>query len=180
VFDPNADPEGGGRSDAKRERGADSDRQCPWCGETNLGKHKKMPSPLGPGILVYVIFPLAVMLWFGTPTYNVCPKCGGRWQRGVRIEPAAEKPAEQPRAGMYAKQVPAAAVVRRKARLGPEQPNLEAQGVNEVELKVALGSCRTCRQAGGRYDVRDVPPIPVPGCTCEAGCKCEVVPADVS
>lgn len=178
MFNPNADPDGQSDTPASRERDLDSDRECPWCGETNLGRHKKMPSPFGPGILVYVLFPLAAMLWLGTPTYNVCPKCGGRWQRGVRIEPAEKTPEAQPRAGMYAEQVPTAAVVRRKTRLGPDQPDLGADGVAEVELRVAAGSCRTCRQAGGRYDVRNAPPIPVSGCTCEAGCACEIVPAD--
>jgi hypothetical protein len=178
VFNPEVDPEGGGAGRPRTSGLVDSDRVCPWCGEKQLKTHKKMPDPRGPGILAYLFFPVAALLWLTTPTYNVCPTCGFRWQRGVRIEPArraGESQAPAPRAGMYAEQVPAAAVVRRRPRL---QPDLAADGVAEVELRAPPGSCRICRQAAGRYDVRDVPPIPVPGCVCEGGCKCRVVPAE--
>ena len=175
MFNPEADPEGSGGAGATRPGGlVDSDRVCPWCGEQRLRTHKRMPDPRGPGILAYVIFPIAALQWLTTPTYNVCPTCGFRWQRGVRIEPArrGEKPSVS-RAGMYAEQVPTAAVVRRRPRL---QPEAVAPGVSEVELRAPSGSCRACRQAAGRYDVRDAPPIPVPGCVCEGGCRCQVVP----
>ena len=41
----------------------DSDRVCPWCGSSRLKLHKQMPSWRGPGILAYVFFPVAAMLW---------------------------------------------------------------------------------------------------------------------
>lgn len=138
-----------------------------------------MPNPIGPGVLAYVFFPIALALWFGTPTYNVCPQCGGRWQRGVRIEPASATPTAQPRAGMYAEQVPAAAVVRRRQRIEPSVAATAGDSA-EVELRAPPGSCRTCRQAAGRYDARDAPGIPIVGCTCEGGCRCVVVPADAA
>ena len=180
MFNPDADPEGGSSGRARAIGKADSDRVCPWCGEQRLRTHKKMPDPRGPGILAYVFFPIAALQWLTTPTYNVCPSCGGRWQRGVKIEPvrrAAESSEPTARAGMYAEQVPTAAVVRRRTRLRPDHA---ADGVTDVELRVPSGSCRVCRQAAGRYDVRDAPSIPVPGCVCEEGCRCQVVPVEAS
>src|SRR5262249_24267135 len=100
-----------------------SDVTCPWCGGTRLRVHKKMPNPRGPGILAYVFFPIALMYWLSSTTYNECLDCGGRWQRGVpmaprRVEESGDAAAEpQVRAGMYAEQVPAAAVVRRRPRI---------------------------------------------------------------
>jgi hypothetical protein len=77
---------------------------------------------------------------------------------------------------MYAEQVPTAAVVRRRPRLGQEPVRAPATG--DVVLQVPPGSCRTCRQAGGRYDAKDVPAIPIAGCTCDGGCTCTIVPGD--
>jgi len=183
MFAPSEDPD---RPDpgptASRSRGPiDSDRQCPWCGSAGIRLHKQMPSWRGPGILAYVFFPIALMLWLSRTTYNVCLECGGRWQRGVRIEPArpaSAEPAPPPpdlRAGMYAQQVPTAAVVRRRARLGMEaRPTVSG----DVVLTVAPGSCRPCRDAGGRYDARDAPSVPIVGCVCPNGCTCTVSPAE--
>src|SRR5262245_9456894 len=127
MFAPNEDPDRPGPGPrAARSRGPiDSDRACPWCGSAAIRLHKQMPSWRGAGILAYIIFPVALMLWLSRTTYNVCLECGGRWQRGVRIEPQRPAAPEEPpppelRAGMYAQQVPAAAVVRRRARLGME------------------------------------------------------------
>ncbi|HEY3107995.1 MAG TPA: hypothetical protein VGL23_04540 [Chloroflexota bacterium] len=181
MFAPNEDPDRPGPGPrAARSRGPiDSDRACPWCGSAAIRLHKQMPSWRGPGILVYVIFPIALMLWLSRTTYNVCAECGGRWQRGVRIEPQRPVEPEAPpppelRAGMYAQQVPSAAVVRRRARLGME---VRTTLSGDVVLTVPPGSCRTCRQAGGRYDARDAPSLPIVGCTCADGCTCTVSPA---
>jgi hypothetical protein len=179
VFSPTEDPDrptpGPGGT---RARGVDSDRVCPWCGSSRLRIHKQMPSWRGPGILAYVIFPIAMMLWLSRTTFNLCLDCGGRWQRGVRIEPQRKPEPETPppddlRAGMYAEQVPAAALVRRRARLGMETKVTQA---GEVVLKVPVGSCRVCRQAGGRYDARDAPPLPIVDCVCDGGCTCTLEP----
>jgi hypothetical protein len=142
--------------------------------------HKQMPSWRGPGVLAYVFFPVALMLWLSRTTYNVCLECGGRWQRGVRIErqrrasEESEPPPPELRAGMYAQQVPSAAIVRRRARLGMEA---RTTLTGDVVLTVGPGSCRACREAGGRYDARDAPSLPIVGCTCAGGCTCTVAPA---
>jgi hypothetical protein len=181
VDDPDNPEKGAGPS---RRRGVQSDRECPWCGSTELTVTKHFPSWRGPGILLYVFFPIGLLVWLSRTTYNECRSCGGRWQRGVAIEPRPRNTPEVPqtapppeeRAGMYAEQVQAAAVVRRRARIGQDTRSTVASG--DVILEPSQGACRACRQAGGRYDARDAPPIPVPGCTCELGCQCTIVPAD--
>jgi len=180
VFAPSEDPDNPqpGKK-ASRDKGPiESDRRCPWCGSDQLAYHKQMPDPYGPGILAYVFFPIALMMWLTRTGYNICGGCGQRWQRGVRIErevSSSMAPPPEQRAGMYAEQVPAAALVRRRARLGQDS---QVTQEGEVELRVAAGSCRICRQAGGRYDARDAPSVPVVGCVCEGGCRCEIVRAD--
>src|SRR5690348_3717169 len=164
MFAPNEDPDrpGPGTGATRTRGGLDSDRACPWCGSPAIKLHKQMPSWRGPGILAYVIFPIGLTLWLSRTTYNVCLECGGRWQRGVRIEPQrrAEEtpPPPELRAGMYAEQVPSAAVVRRRARLGMETRTTLS---GDVVLSASPGACRACREAGGRYDARDAPSVPV-------------------
>lgn len=183
MLAPGDDPE---RSETSRPTGrspvpVDSDRACPWCGSEDVHQFKKMPSTRGIGLLAYIIFPIALTQWLTATTYNLCRACGGRWQRGVAIEPrirnAAPEDAPTVRAGMYAHQVPAAAVVRRRPRLGT---TAAAIATGDVVVIVPAGSCRTCRQAAGRYDARDAPPIPIPSCTCVNGCRCSVEPADAA
>jgi hypothetical protein len=183
---PGEDPEAvESRSTAARRRGrVESDSVCPWCGSTELRTHKKIISPKGFGIIAYIFFPFALLYWLSSTTYNVCQKCEARWQRGVPMtrrttdERDGAAPPSEPevRAGMYAEQVPAAALVRRRPRLGAAAPVAPPSG--DVELRAAPGACRLCRQAAGRYDARDAPAVPIVGCTCEGGCTCEVVPAE--
>ena len=163
----------------------ESDRVCPWCGSTDLRTHKKIISPKGFGIIAYVLFPFALLYWLTSTTYNVCRSCDARWQRGVPMsarrlaadDPAAPTPPEpEVRAGMYAQQVPAAAVVRRRPRIGESSKPTAPTG--DVVLQASPGACRRCRAAAGRYDARDVPAVPIVGCTCEGGCTCTIAPAD--
>src|SRR5207237_6694269 len=133
MLAPGDDPESAEarRSAATRAKArVESDLRCPWCGKERISVHKKMPDPRGAGILAYVFFPIALGYWLSSTTFNECLDCGGRWQRGVMIPAKWGKP-EQPeaqaepevRAGMYAHQVPSAAVVRRRPRLGAERPS---------------------------------------------------------
>jgi hypothetical protein len=185
MLAPGDDPEAAeSGSRAKRRRGrVESDSVCPWCGSTNLTTHRKMISPKGFGVIAYILFPFALLYWLSSTNFNVCQACQARWQRGVPMTrradgPAPDAPPPEPevRAGMYAEQVPAAAIVRRRARLGgTDRPTVPT---GDVDLKASPGACRTCRQAAGRYDARDAPQLPIAGCTCDGGCTCTVVPAE--
>lgn len=183
MLAPGDDPEPvEGPTGQGRRRTVGSDRVCPWCGSTEVRTHKKTISPKGFGIVAYILFPFALLYWLTSTTYNVCRRCEARWQRGVFM--AARRPgggdsaASEPevRAGMYAEQVPAAALVRRRPRLGPPVPQSAPSG--DVELRASPAACRRCREAAGRYDPRDAPALPVVGCTCEGGCTCHVVAAE--
>jgi hypothetical protein len=147
-----------------------------------------MPSPRGLGIVAYLLFPVALGYWLSGTTFNECLDCGGRWQRGVHIvprrsnapakapEPEIAPPPPEDRAGMYAEQVPAAAVVRRRARLGAPVPVAAAS--QDIEIKAAPSACRVCRQVAGRYAAQNAPALPIVGCRCEGGCTCTVAPAE--
>lgn len=182
MFNPNADPDSPGGSRPPATGGSpQSDSECPWCGSNDLLAVRRMPSWRGAGILIYIVFPIAFLYWLTTPTYIHCRACGGRWQRGVRVAPRPrsseepEIPAPAERAGMYGTQVPAPAVVRRRQRLGAVT---ETRPVGDVEIKAPPGSCRTCRAAAGRYSAENAPTLPLVGCTCEGGCRCEVVASE--
>lgn len=167
----------------RRRRAVESDRVCPWCGSTDLHTHKKIISPKGFGVIAYVLFPFALLYWLTSTTYNVCRSCDARWQRGVLMaarRPAAEDaaaatPAEpEVRAGMYAQQVPSAAIVRRRPRIGESTRASTPSG--DVVVTASPGACRRCREAAGRYDARDAPALPIIGCTCQNGCTCTTAP----
>ncbi len=184
MLAPGDDPEAaeGRTRAARRGTRVESDVRCPWCGRERIRVHKKMPNPRGAGILAYVFFPIALGYWLSSTTYNECLDCGGRWQRGVPIPPKWQKAQTEEaepavRAGMYAQQVPAAAVVRRRPRLGAERGAV-VPASGDVEVKASPGACRRCREAAGRYDVRDAPALPIAGCTCVGGCTCQIVPAE--
>lgn len=132
-----------------------------------------MPSPSGFGLLAYIIFPVALAHWLTTPTYNVCESCAGRWQRGVHVTPT--RVAADDRAGMYREQIPTAAVVRRRPRLGAPGP---ARDQRDVRVVASRGDCRTCRSADGQYTAANAPSLPIIGCTCPNGCTCVIEPID--
>src|SRR6476646_6158579 len=126
------DPEAVEPPGSRGRRGTvESDRVCPWCGSTDLRTHKKTISPKGFGIIAYILFPFALLYWLTSTNFNVCAKCDARWQRGVPmaarravVEDAPAPPEPEVRAGMYAEQVPAAAIVRRRPRIGaPTRPS---------------------------------------------------------
>jgi len=133
-----------------------------------------MPARSGLSLIAYIIFPIALLHWIGTPTYNVCPRCDARWQRGVLVRRRDES-SEQTEAST-ADAPPHNPVVRRRPRLGGGPPRRDpAAAASDIEIRARAGACRACRIAAGRYDRAMAPRLPIDGCQCSGGCRCVAV-----
>ncbi len=147
---------------------------CPWCGNQGLRRVKNMPARSGLGLIAYIILPIALLYWIGTPTYNVCPRCDARWQRGVLVRRRDETPDQTEANTVDAP--PNHPVVRRRTRLeGGATHRDSVDDGSDIEIRAHAGACRICRIAAGRYDRAMAPRLPIDGCQCSGGCRCVAV-----